>query len=404
MDINNSILSFGDYFLLTIKTGGKKVLPLLLTLVISFVTMMVVFFICMIPVVLALANNLPFDILQDLNALEYYIYSGEIFYELIPVLPALAVSFILMGFFSSIIQCFQIAMIYTITDSSVCDEKRSFGKMFSYALKRTFPILGTDIVLSLIYSAISTVFIIAAIAIAVAMGIDISSVMYYEDISAQMQLGVFTIICFVLLLIMLVFIILFAIIYSMSIFARAKYKFSGVSSLRYSRLLTKGKRGKIFGNMLLFGLIFGAVGTLLSYASSTAADYGILFIPFLIQLVVTFIGMLVSVFWVVMFINFDNVKGKDIISSRFSKAVNIKDAYFQTGDTAQDYTYNQNNAQQANAPVQNSPAEEQHEPAPVQSGEQADIQSDDTATDTNLPDADQPLEEPVNEDDKNATE
>lgn len=404
MDINNSILSFGDYFLLTLKTGGKKILPILGTILIVFLMLIVLAVICMIPVMIVAADYLPFDILQDTDALVYYITSGEIIYELLPVLPVIAVSFGVFMVLAAFASSFEMAMIFVITDSSVSGEKRSFGKMLAYAFKRAFPVMGTTVLLSLIYIAVFTVFLIASVAIAMSMGIDSYSLMYYEDISMQMQLGIYLIILFVLYLIMLAFVILISIIYSMSVFARVKYKFCGAASLKYARLLTKGKRGKIFGNLLLIVIINMVIGGLLSYAANTASNYDIPFIPLLIQLVITFIAMLVSVFWAVMFINFDNVKGKDIISSRFAKAVNIKDAYFQSGDKAQDYTYTQNNAQQANTPVQNSSTEEQHEPAPAQSSEQADIQSDDIAKDANLPDAEQPLEEPINENDKNITE
>ncbi len=366
MDINNTILPFGEYFLLTLRTSGKKFLPLFLTFVISFFAIIILFIICLIPIGLALVNYIPSDILQNAYALEYYIYTGEFFYALAPALPLIAISFVLMGFFTTVIQCFQSAMVYTITDSSIRDYKNSFGKMFAFAIKRTFPALGTTILLSLIYIGIYIVFAIAVTAIAMSIGIDISSFMYYEDISSQMQLGIFSIICFVLLLIMLVFMILLGLIYSMSIYSRVKYKFSGISSLRYSRLLTKGKRGKIFGNMLLFGLIYMVIAGLLSYASSVATDYGIPFLPFLIQAIIALIGVLVSVFWAVMFINFDNVKGGDIISGKFANTVNIKDAYFQSDADAQNHTYNQNNTYQTDTPVR---------------GDQTDIQPTDAQAD-----------------------
>lgn len=366
MDINNTILPFGEYFLLTLRTGGKKFLPLFLTFVISFLAIIILFIICLIPIGLALVNYIPSDILQNTYALEYYIYTGEFFYTLAPALPLIAISFVLMGFFTAVIQCFQNAMVYTITDSSIRDYKNSFGKMFAFAIKRTFPVLGTTILLSLIYIGIYIVFAIAVTAIAMSIGIDISSFMYYEDISSQMQLGIFSIICFVLLLIMLFFMILLGLIYSMSIFSRVKYKFSGISSLRYSRLLTKGKRGKIFGNMLLFGLIYMVIAGLLSYASSVATDYGISFLPFLIQAIIALIGVLASVFWAVMFINFDNVKGGDIISGKFADTVNIKDAYFQSDADAQNHTYNQNNTYQTDTPVR---------------GDQTDIQLTDSQAD-----------------------
>ncbi|NMC56649.1 MAG: hypothetical protein GYA50_05460, partial [Eubacteriaceae bacterium] len=335
---------------------------------------------------------------------EYYITSGEIFYEMLPMLPVILTSFGVFMLLAAFASSFEMAMIFVLTDSSVSGEKRSFGKMLAFSFKRAFPVMGTTVLLSLIYLAVFAVFLIAAAAIAVSMGIDFSSIMYYEDISSQMQLGIYVIILFVLYLIMLAFVILISIIYSMSIFARVKYKFCGAASLKYARLLTKGKRGKIFGNMLLIALIDIVIAGLLSYAANTASDFDIPFIPFLIQIVITFIGMLVSVFWAVMFINFDNVKGPDIISSRFAKAINIKDAYFQSETVSQDYTYNQNNSQQNNAPVQNSPTDEKAESAPAQS----DVQPVDAQTDNSLngelKDADQPSAEPSDTDDKVITE
>jgi ABC-type spermidine/putrescine transport system permease subunit I len=69
----------------------------------------------------------------------------------------------------------------------------------------------------------------------------------------------------ILYIITLCAMIYISIIYSMSIFGRVKYKLSAIDSLKYSRMLTKGKRGKILGNVLLMALISVVLLLLLAF-------------------------------------------------------------------------------------------------------------------------------------------
>lgn len=391
MDINNSILSFGDYFLLTLKTSKKKFLQLFIVTFIYMAAIIIIILLCFIPIGLAISHYMPTDLFQNSYAMQSYLTSDTYIYQILALLPIIFIAYIVFVFFNMLFLCIELSAIYIITDSFINNRKRNFGSILAFAFKRAFPTLGTYALLMIIMIGIS-----------IAYSALIFVISQFNSSGFGYGYGSFwQVILYIITLCAMIYI---SIIYSMSIFARVKYKLSAIDSLRYSRVITKGKRGKILGNILLMALISVVILILLAFAFVYLFYYHGVVSVIIIYLIAMLIQMILNVFWAIMFINFDNVKGKDIINTEFPSVVNIKDTYFQSGEAAQDYTYNQNNAQQTNAPVQNSSTEEQHEPAPVQSSEQANIQSDDTATDGNIQHNDQPFEEPASADDKITTE
>lgn len=120
--------------------------------------------------------------------------------------------------------------------------------------------------------------------------------------------------------------------YSMGQLARVKYKFSAISSLRYSRMLTKSKRGKIFGNLLLIGIFYGILVFLLSMISENISNVYIPLLSFvviiLVDLVSGFASYMLYIFAAFIFINFDKLKGESIRSTFNTNGIDIKEKYF----------------------------------------------------------------------------
>jgi hypothetical protein len=193
--------------------------------------------------------------------------------------------------------------------------------------------MGTTLLLKIIGAVIFLAFfaIVAGIACAMGLNFDINQMLYTDYVIQPGMIAFFgiAVLLFIIMLCVMVFIL---IMYSMAQLSRVKYKLSGIATLRYSRKLTKGKKGKIFGNALLIALIYLAISYALSYASTLAYNNSIPFIPFLINITDMFLGMLVTVFWAAMFINFDNTKGKEILSSSGFGAVCEEDRHFPRAD------------------------------------------------------------------------
>jgi len=326
--MNEKILPFGQYFSITLKIFIRKFFPLLGTLLLTVLAAIVIMFIVAVPVLIVMANNINIQMLQNTDILMNYLYSGQFANLIYSSLPVLAVTAFLCALLFMLLGGIMMAMIYLITDSYISGEKRSYGKMLAYSIKRAFPQLGTAILLSLLITAIVVVFVIIAAFIGAAMGVSFYNMVYGSDVIFQPGLIAYSIIMILLFIIMLCAIIYVSMIYCMAQLARIKYKLSGVATLRYSRLLTKKKRAKILGNYLLLTLIYMIIAFIFSFFSNLAYQYKIPFLPFILDLTVSLAGIIVSVFWAVIFINFDSAKGQDILKEKFIKAVCVKEMYF----------------------------------------------------------------------------
>ncbi len=134
---------------------------------------------------------------------------------------------------------------------------------------------------------------------------------------------------FVLWLAMIAFTIYILIRYSFSVLGRAKYQFSAVQSLKYSRMLTRTKVAKIFGNMLLISLLANLPIILMSLGTRHLIDVGAVLGLMSITTLFSFVVYIFTAsFQSIMYINFDAVRGADVISKLSGAVHNLKDVYF----------------------------------------------------------------------------
>ena len=128
---------------------------------------------------------------------------------------------------------------------------------------------------------------------------------------------------------MIVFIVYLMIRYSFSILGRAKYKFSAYQSMKYSRILTRGKVAKIFGNLLLIALLTGLPIVLIILGTGHVLDASaIMGLASLTMLLSIFLSLFTSTFQSILFINFDAVRGSSAINMLDQPVHNLKDSCF----------------------------------------------------------------------------
>jgi hypothetical protein len=333
-NINERILTFKEYCLLMLRTAKERFWQTFGAMLLFALFMILATVGIILIGGIIIAQYLPYPYLSNIYAWQY-IDSQAIISQIAPAIPAMIGIGIILIVVIMFFACAQNAMIYLIADSVACKVKRDFGSILSFAFKRAFPSMGTAVLLSLIAIGIFIIFGILLSVIFVSMGFS-SYMLYTFDINSLWQLSnmsTLTIIFVILSLIMLGISIYISIMYSMAQLARVKYKFSAVASLRYSRRLTKGKRGKIFGNLLLIGIFYGILVWVLSIIPDNISNFSIpLIIPFivviLIALIRSFASYMLYIFTSFIFINFDKFKGKNIFDTFASKVVNVKDIHF----------------------------------------------------------------------------
>ena len=331
MDIFERILPFRDYFSLMLKAGKSRFWQLLGTMLLLFAISIVLMIICMIPIGIILAGTIPMDLLYDNYAMANYFYSDEFMYQILTAIPAMLISMAIFILAALLISSVQYSMVYLITDSYINGEKRSFGQMFSYSIKRAFPVTGTSVLLTLMGIGIAAVFCAVFFGICSAMGVDVYSAMYYQDLSV-LDNGAFLGVMILMYLLLLAVCMFIGIIYSFSVTARVKYKLSAIETLRYSRRITKGKRVKLLGNYLLMGLIFVGIIIVLSIIFAPAVQNNNTFVTLILDIISAVIGIFVSVFWTVIFINFDKATGQAILENEFPQTIYLKDQNFPDND------------------------------------------------------------------------
>ncbi len=99
MDINNSILSFGDYFLLTLKTSKKKFCNYYSSFYLygsnynNNTSMFYSNWICNIALY-------AYDLFQNSDAMQSYLTSDTYIYQILALLPILFIAYIVFVFFN----------------------------------------------------------------------------------------------------------------------------------------------------------------------------------------------------------------------------------------------------------------------------------------------------------------
>lgn len=332
-EISERILYFKEYCSLMLKTTKERFWQMFGTMLLFALFMIIVTAGFMLLCGVLIARYLPYSYLSNIHAWQY-IDPQTVLSQLMPVIPAIIgiglIWIVVIMFFA----CAQNAMIYLIADSVACNIKRNFAGMLSFAFQRAFPSLGTAVLLALISIGIFIVFGIAFSIVLTAMGFS-TYMMYAVDFGSLFQSGnmiVLTTVFILLGVIMLFVSVYIAIMYSMAQLARVKYKFSAVASLKYSRMLTKGKRGKIFGNLFFISIFYAILVFLLSLVSENITYVNIALIPFmtiiLVNLISAFASFMLYIFTSFIFINFDSVKRENILNTFTSKVEFIKDKYF----------------------------------------------------------------------------
>ncbi len=321
------ILTFGEYFSHMIESVKKRFGQYMGMLGISVGLIFGWSMIFGLLVVLIVGLSLP-GIFQD-PTMAYGMTNQQMAAFVMKFLPMLFLVYVFALAGALYISNVSVAMCYLITDSYVADTKRPFGEMLKYAFRRALPMLGTEFLYFLLMGGIWMVFsTVVALLFGVMFIANATQLQTFDD--ASVLLGMWQIwVALVLWIAMLVFTIYLMIRYSFSILGRAKYKFSAYQSMKYSRILTRGKVAKIFGNLLLIALLTGLPIVLITLGTGHVLDASaITGLALLTMLLSIFLSLFTSTFQSVLFINFDAVRGSSVISMLDKPVHNLKDSSF----------------------------------------------------------------------------
>lgn len=353
-EIYERILTFGEYFSHMIESVKKRFGQYMGTLGISVALMLGLSIVWGLLVLLIVGLSLP-GILQN-STVTYDMTNQQIIAFIMKALPIFLLLYVFMLAGALYISNVSVAMCYLITDSYVVDKKRPFGEMLKYAFRRALPMLGTEFLYSLLVGGISMVFsTVVGLLFGMMLITNATQLQTFEDVSVL--LGMWQIwVAFVLWTAMIVFIVYLMIRYSFSILGRAKYKFSAYQSMKYSRILTRGKVAKIFGNLLLIALLTGLPIVLITLGTGHVLDASaIMGLASLTMLLSIFLSLFTSTFQSILFINFDAVRGSSAINMLDQPVHNLKDSCF----------YDNTGVQAPFAPNSGGGAVMQTAPAPV---------------------------------------
>lgn len=326
-EIYERILTFGEYFSHMIEATKKRFGQYIGTLAVGLGLLIGWTMIVLLLLAAISAASVP-GILQD-PSLVVKMTTQELTALLMKALPAFFfVYFVMLAGYALFSNIF-FTMFYLISDSYVAGKKRRFGEMLRYSFRRAFPLLGTEVLYFLFLAGIWVVFSIVIGVLFSAMFLsNLELFQTFEDpavLSKLWQLWVAA----VLWLVMTVFTIYLSVRYSLSVFGRMKYQFSAIKSLKYSRILTKSKVAKIFGNVLLIGVLASLPSVLISFGTNHIVDAKDVFAIGLIAMLFSLFGYLfTSIFQSILFINFDAVRGPSALGTLEGPVHNLKEVYF----------------------------------------------------------------------------
>ena len=224
--------------------------------------------------------------------------------------------------------CFAQGSIFALTEGYVKGKKRFLGDSLSFGAKRAFPLFGTYLWIGFFSWIIIVIFKRLEIFFVGSRPANLAGFAYLIRSGGWQALALY------LATIIIVHVLIS--IYGFVPFARMRYKVSGIESLNLSRKLTKGDRLKVFGNMLLFNLIYTAVLLAFTALLRMADGNGLFRLELLIGIAQSFCLILLAPFSGVIFTDFDGVKGQiaEVESER-----NVMEEYFVQRDLRNNNSY-----------------------------------------------------------------
>jgi hypothetical protein len=329
------ILPFGEYFSTTLKVGTKKFGKLFVAFLFWILLLLIVTAICAAIVAVVAVPYLPEQLVDNPQMLLSLTAADQtyLFSLLQPVLPFLIGALLLYVFLCTIAMNVFFTSVYLITEAHIKGIKRSMGSIIGYAFKRSIPLIGTSIWLSLFYLLITAIFAALLFIVLLPSAIDISSLttMTFEQVVSIMAEWQF-VVTIVLYVVFMFFCFFYMMMYYFSIFFRIKYKAHGMKSMKMSRNITKKKKGKLFGNFLLFTLIVGVINGILTAAAAFMVQNNMFYVHYVVALLMFLLCFFVLPYSSVVFVNFDMARGPHLVSSMNPMPKCIQDEYFARRD------------------------------------------------------------------------
>ncbi len=311
---NEKILSFGSYLSNAIGAGTKHYFKLLLTYIITALFILLGIGIFVGIFYLAGSRYLPVELLGNPQLIfEYTLVDYAWLLETLrpamtALIPGLVLCWFLISFAVNIAQC----SLYLIVDAYVKGVKRKMGSILGYAFKRSVPVIGSRIWRGLYLSMYTFLFVLLSRVLLSLAGLE--SIQELFSLSNIFDNWV-SYALIALSALYIVILVALSVAYNFTPFIRMRYKVHGIKSMKLSRKLAKGKKGKIFFNILLYTIFMGVLLGLLAFGMVRAWENNMQLTPLLFGLLVLYIAVYLPLFRVVMYTNFELARGRYALSS-----------------------------------------------------------------------------------------